>query len=178
MIPASLINQVSPGVRAALEFALSNIGVCEDPPGSNRGPEIDAWCTEFGSPLGSYWCAIAVGKARKAGGLWIPSRDVGSCDEWVYQAQRAGLESATPHPGSVVVYTNGKRIDGGRYAGQGDAVHVGLVLRVAPVVMAIEGNTTLGRYDPNGYVQALKEVDRGRVMCYVAPEAQGSGSIP
>ena len=89
MIPASLIDQLSPLVRCALDFALSNIGVCENPPGSNRGPEIDDWATEFGSPLGSFWCALAVGKARKVGGLWIPSHDVGSCNEWVYQARQA-----------------------------------------------------------------------------------------
>jgi hypothetical protein len=173
MIPASLVNQVSPAVRAALEFALSNIGVCEHPPGSNRGPEIDAWCTEFGSPLGSFWCAIAVGKARKMGGLWVPSHDVGACNEWVYQAQRAGLVTATPEPGGVVVYTNGKQLADGRYAGQGDAVHVGLVLYVEPMLMAIEGNTTLSRFDRDGHVQTLKEVERGRVLCYIRPGEQG-----
>src|ERR1051325_3703632 len=78
-------------VGVALDFALRHIGVCEDPIGSNRGPEIDAWATEFGSPLGSFWCALAVGKARKEGGLWIPEQDVGSCDEWVYAARRGGF---------------------------------------------------------------------------------------
>src|SRR5258708_30246499 len=104
MIPGSLAPQVSPHVRAALDFALTNIGVCEDPPGSNRGPEIDAWASEFGSPLGSFWCALAVGKARKEGGLWIPSHDVGACDEWGYQGKRAGLLSITPVPGAPLLY--------------------------------------------------------------------------
>jgi hypothetical protein len=169
VIPASLVSQVSPAVRAALDFALSNIGVCEHPPGSNRGPEIDAWCTEFGSPLGSFWCAIAVGKTRKMGGLWIPSHDVGACNEWVYQGERAGLVTGTPEAGAAVVYTNGKQLTDGRYAGQRNAEHIGLVLRVEPVLMSIEGNTTLSRYDRNGYVQTLKEVDRDHVLCYVKP---------
>jgi hypothetical protein len=173
MIPASLGTQVSDGVRAALDFALSNIGVCEDPPGSNRGPEIDAWCTEFGSPLGSFWCAIAVGKARKVGGLWIPSHDVGACNEWTYQAQRAGLVTGTPEPGAAVVYTNGKQLTDGWYAGQKNAEHIGIVLRVEPVLMSMEGNTTLSRYDRNGYVQALKEVGRDRVLCYIKPGDRG-----
>ena len=169
MIPASLIDQVSASVRCALDFALSNIGVCENPPGSNRGPEIDAWATEFGSPLGSFWCALAVGKARKVGGLWTPSHDVGSCNEWVYQARQATLLSRTPAPGAAVVYTNWKHLPGGPYAAQFDAVHIGLVLRVEPVLMSIEGNTTLGKYDRNGFVQALKEVDQDRVYTYILP---------
>jgi hypothetical protein len=169
MIPSSLEALVTPKEKAALDFALSNIGVCEDPPGSNRGPEIDAWTTEFGSPLGSFWCAIAVGKARKVGGLWIPDHDVASCDEWVYQAFRKSLVVTEPTPACAVVYTNGKKLTTGRYAGQLDAVHIGLVLRAKPVLQSIEGNTTLGKYDPNGYTQALKEVDRSRVLCYIAP---------
>ena len=154
-------------IQSALDFALLHVGTCEDPIGSNRGREIDAWATEFGSPLGSFWCALAVGKARKEGGLWIPTEDVGSCDEWVYQATRDGLLAAEPAPGSAVVYTNHHHIEGGRYDGQLDAVHIGLVLRTSPALLSIEGNTVLGPFDRNGFVQALKEVDRSRVLGYV-----------
>jgi hypothetical protein len=163
--------ECSTGVRATLDFALGNIGVCENPIGSNRGPEIDAWCRELGSPLGSFWCAIAVAKARRAGGLWVPAHDAGSCDEWVRSARRAGLMAEVPSIGAAVIYTNHRRITDGPYAGQLDAVHLGLVLRVTPRLLAIEGNTTLGKYDRNGYVLALKEVDVGRVLGYVKPGA-------
>ena len=156
-------------VQKALDFALRHVGVCEDPIGSNRGPEIDAWATEFGSPLGSFWCALAVGKARKEGGLWIPSHDVGSCDEWVSQAERNGLLVDDAEPGAAVIYTNRNRIKVGRYAGQLDAVHIGLVLRTRPVLLSIEGNTVIGPFDRNGFVQALKEVDTSRVLGYVGP---------
>ena len=164
---------VSASVQVALDFALRHIGVCEVPPGSNRGPEIDAWATEFGSPLGSFWCALSVGKARKEGGLWIPSCDVGACNEWVLQGTRAGLVTQLPVPGAAVVYTNGQVVSGGRYDGQRDAVHIGLVLRVEPVLLSIEGNTVLGAFDPNGWVQALKEVDTKRVLCFVSPNYLG-----
>ena len=157
------------GPQMALDYALLHIGVCEDPVGSNRGPDIDAWATEFGSPLGSYWCALSVGKARKEGGLWIPSENVGACNEWVLQGTRAGLMTQTPVPGAAVLYTNGQVISGGRYDGQRDAVHIGLVLRVEPVLLSIEGNTVLAAFDRNGWVQTLKEVDTTRVLCYVAP---------
>jgi hypothetical protein len=103
------------------------------------------------------------------GGLWIPSSDVGACNEWVLQGTRAGLVSQKPIPGAAVVYTNGRLIAGGRYDGQRDAVHIGLVLRVEPVLLSIEGNTELGAFDRNGWVQTLKEVDTRRVHCYVAP---------
>jgi hypothetical protein len=169
MMPASLRALVTDDVAKAVDFALLNIGVCEEPPGSNRGPEIDAWCKEFGSPLGSYWCAISVGKARKEGGLWVPDRDVGSCDEWSLQAERTGRLSRIPEIGSAVLYTNGARIVNGRYAGRLDIVHIGLVMRVVPVLQSVEGNTTLGKYDRNGYTQTHKEVDLKRVAGYVLP---------
>jgi hypothetical protein len=156
-------------VAAAIDYALRHVGVCEEPPGSNRGPEIDAWAKEFGSPLGSYWCALSVGKARKVGGLWIPTHDVGACNEWVLQATHAGLVTTEPIPGAAVVYTNGQLVAGGRYDGQRDAVHIGLVLRVEPVLLSIEGNTVLGAFDRNGWVQTLKEVDTRRVLCYLSP---------
>jgi hypothetical protein len=170
VIPASLDGLVGPKVKAALDWSLLNIGVSEDPVGSNRSPEIDAWATEFGSPLGSYWCALFVGKARKQAGLWIPSRAVGSCDEWYLQAEQLGLLSKTPYHGAAVLYTNGKSITEGRYHGRLDAVHIGLVLRIRPVAQSIEGNTTLGKYDRNGYTLTHKEIEAKRVLGYVAPE--------
>lgn len=79
--------------------------------------------------------------------------------------------STVPVVGAAVIYTSGKRLAAGCYAGQLDAVHMGLVLRTAPRTFAIEGNTTLGKYDRNGYVLTLKEVEQGRVLCFVLPEA-------
>lgn len=156
-------------VKATLDYALSKIGVCEDPPGSNRGEDIDAWAKEFGSPVGSYWCALFVGHVRKHGGLWIPDRLVGSCDEWVYQAIRAGKWAKQPVPGAAVIYTNGRKHARGRYAGLLDANHIGLVLRVAPKPLSVEGNTTLDGYSRNGEVVTLKAVALPRVYGYVLP---------
>jgi hypothetical protein len=76
-----------------------------------------------------------------------------------------------PVPGAAVVYTNGQVVTGGRYDGQRDAVHIGLVLKVEPVLLSIEGNTVIGAFDRNGWVQALREVDTRRVLCYVSPTA-------
>jgi hypothetical protein len=49
-------------------------------------------------------------------------------------------------------------------------VHIGIVLRVTPALLSIEGNTTLGKYDKDGFVQALKEVNQACVLGYVRPE--------
>lgn len=175
MIPASMTPTVSDRVHRAIDFALTNIGVCEDPPGSNRDPEIGDLTWELGAPLGSVWSAIAVAKARKEGGLWIPRFMASACNEWVYEASRLGLIIDEPVAGAAVVYTNHTRILDGRYAGQLEAVRIGLVSRVTPVLMAIEGDTTLRRFDRIGYVQTLKEVDRSRVLCFITPECSAQG---
>ena len=36
-----------------------------------------------------------------------------------------------------------------------------------PALLSIEGNTVIGPFDRNGFVQALKEVDRDHVLCYI-----------
>lgn len=169
MIPESQLAHVGERVKLAIDWALLHIGVCEDPVGSNRGLEIDAWAKEFGSPLGSYWCALAVGKARKAGGLWIPTRDVGSCDEWYLQAEQAGKLLKEPCHGAAILYTTGKTLGPGRYAGRKDINHIGLAVRLTPKLFSVEGNTTLTGFDRNGYVMTLKECERARVQAYVAP---------
>lgn len=159
-----------------LDYTASKVGVCEDPPGSNRGADIDAWAKEFGAPLGSYWCALAVAHCRRKFGLWTPARRelTGSCDEWYLAAERAALLVMYPVPGAAVLYTNGRKITTGRYAGRLDIVHIGTVLRATPITMAFEGNTTLGKYDRNGYVLALKEVEKKRVAGYILPDKAAS----
>lgn len=152
-----------------LQASTDLVGVCEDPIGSNRGEDIDAWAQKFGSPLGSYWCALMQGEIADRSDSWRPTTNVGSCDEWYKQGLAAGLVVRAPRPGAVVLYTNGTRLSSGAYTGQLDAVHIGRVLRATPRPFAIEGNTTLGKYDRNGFVCTLKEIAQSRVLCYLAP---------
>src|SRR5689334_17644528 len=109
--------------------------------GTNRGPEIDQWAAEFGTPLGSAWCAIFGGHFRKVFRLWLPTHDVGSCDEWVYQAKRSGKWSTKPVKGAAILYTNHKKLIGGRYVGQWDAVHLAHIID-SPCAHEISGNTS------------------------------------
>lgn len=172
MLPADIAKIVSPQIAGFLDYTATKAGVYEDPPGSNRSPDIDEWAQEFGSPLGSYWCALMVGHTRKKHGLWIPPRRelVASCDEWYLAAERAGLIIPAPVPGAAVLYTNGQVLTSpDRYKGRKDAVHIGTILRVTPALVSWEGNTTLGKYDRNGVTLAMKDVDKPRVLCYIAP---------
>lgn len=145
---------------------LSCVGETEHPAGSNRGPFIDAIAKEFGSPLGSPWCALLQGHVRKKNGFWIPTHDVGATNEWVYQAKQAGKWTETPSTGAVIVYGDGTTVPSGRYAGQPHAVHVGCV--VAPG-KSIEGNTVSDRFDRNGGSCCLKAINTTRVLGYILP---------
>lgn len=147
---------------------IDDVGETESPPASNRSPFIDAISDEFGTPRGSAWCALLQGHCRKKNGLWIPSRDVGSCDEWVKQAKEQGKWTDTPVIGAVVVYTNGQKLTEGRYAGQLDAVHVGAVVSLRRL-KSIEGNTSAGTFDRNGGTCLIKSVATERVYGYILP---------
>jgi hypothetical protein len=73
---------------------------------------------------------------------------------------RAGLTHTTAPPRAAIVYTDARTLHGGRTGGRLDAVHLGLVLRVAPVLLSIDGATTIATYDREGFVQALEPVDQ------------------
>jgi len=44
----------------AVKIALSQIGVMEDPPGSNRGKKVEAYQASVGIDPGTFWCAAFV----------------------------------------------------------------------------------------------------------------------
>lgn len=43
-----------------LKVASTQVGVMEDPPGSNKGPEVDQYLASVGLPPGNFWCAAFV----------------------------------------------------------------------------------------------------------------------
>lgn len=64
---------------AALTWARSMLGVCEQPPGSRRGPEIDDWQRACGL-IGHSWCGAFAAAALRVGGIeppgeivWVPA---------------------------------------------------------------------------------------------------------
>jgi hypothetical protein len=143
---------------AVARRALADVGICEEPPGSNRGPQVDAYVQAVGAPLASFWCAAAVAAWFRDCGAAIPPTSAASCDVWMGWAKLNGLWQSHPSIGAAVVY--GKPTD---------ANHIGVVVRTSPLLLAVEGNTALEAYSRNGVAVDLKLVNPARVLGYVIP---------
>jgi hypothetical protein len=151
----------APGTTPAVALrvakrALLDIGLCEIPPGSNRSPRIDEYVSAVGSPPGSFWCAAAVAAWFREAGAMLPPSSAGSCDVWMGWAKFRGLWRVNPAIGDAVVYGTPT-----------DATHIGVVVRVTPLELAVEGNTALEQYSRNGVAVDLKLVNPARVVGYV-----------
>ncbi len=138
-------------LAAVLEIAASQVGVQEDPPGSNRGPEVDEYlrCTGLNPTLGNFaWCCAFVywcfdQAAARAGHSNPMVRTAGVMNHWRLAGQRgtrritaaeAAAEPALVRPGSIFIISTG--------GGKG---HTGLVERMQNgKLVTIEGNTSDG----------------------------------
>lgn len=136
------------------------VAVVEIPPGSNRSTVIDEYNARAHVPPGSYWCASAVAAWWEDAGLPVPAGRA-SCDAWAGWAKATGRWSDHPALGAAILY-----------GVPGDASHIGLVARVLPVMLVIEGNTTIDPgYSRNGIAVMVKQVDpkSPRILGYVLP---------
>jgi hypothetical protein len=140
-----------PLLARVLEVAASQIGVMEEPPGSNRGPKVDQylsavgldpttgsfpWCAAF-----VYWCFAQAGKALNRENPVICTAQV--LDHWRKAGERGVRRVLQPEavnnpalvkPGQIFVIATG--------AGNG---HTGLVERTSGgKLVTIEGNTNVG----------------------------------
>jgi len=133
-----------------LKVAKTQLGVMEDPPGSNRGPEVDEYIRRVGlNPKGKFaWCVAFVyfcfDEAATALDRDNPMiKTAGVLDHWVQAGQRgipritnarAVANPGLVQPGHIFV------IDFG-----GGTGHTGLVLEVnGGKLVTIEGNTNDG----------------------------------
>ena len=129
----------APGLRALAE-ARRQLGVKEDPPGSNRTP-FGRWFGADGEP----WCAIFLSYCFKVGaGVVLCAGDGGpgcsplgcayvpTLEDWLRATGQWLEPDAVARPGDIVVFN----WDGG------EADHAGLVASVAPggALRTIEGN--------------------------------------
>jgi len=135
--------------KAALEFAASQVGVLEQPLGSNRGPEVDEYVKSVGAPLGGFWCVAftyyCYKKAAERLGVANPHvRTAGVLEHWSKAGQKAGVVRITKAkalanptlitPGSLFIIDTG--------GGHG---HTGMVKKVENGrLVTIEGNTNNG----------------------------------
>jgi hypothetical protein len=134
---------------AALGIAASQVGVMEDPLGSNRGREVDAYLDSVNCPRGSFWCMGFVHwcfmKAAEEKGVANPFPKTAGClDAWnrvgrAQPARRITAQQALANPGLVrpgLVFI----LDFG-----GGAGHTGFVKQsLGGALRTIEGNSNDG----------------------------------
>lgn len=153
---------------AVCERALKDVGILEVPLGSNRGERIDRYAKAAGSPLASWWCAIAAGR-------WLI--DVGSLVPDGYAATNAWLpfirrrdQGAKPEVGDVVIYGT---YDKGPVVSWGYAHHAGVIVRVPTkgqdLTLTIEGNRAFAGSTNNGVAVDLGPMLRTDILGYYSP---------
>lgn len=132
--PGWKMGPLHPDVAPAMDQSLALVGTVEDPPGSNRGPVIDALNKNAGIPIGSPWCA-AFATGMYAYSPKNPfSKGIGSAykiAEWGKKQKCVVEAKGTAMGGDILVILRGD--------GHG---HVGLVAcDLGDRVATIEGNS-------------------------------------
>jgi len=98
----------------ALEYAKTQIGVHEEPPGSNAGPQVDAYLADVGLGPGESWCLSFVhysfDQAAKALKVPNPLLKTGSCSalyEWAAANGKLVSDSGDVQPGDIGLVIGG-----------------------------------------------------------------------
>jgi hypothetical protein len=133
-----------------LQVAETQVGVTEQPPGSNDGPQIAEYRTAIqGAYAGAPWCAYFVSWAAAQAGtpLGDQGQGLGSVAEITDWARSTGRLTSTPAPGELILF---------------GTAHVGIVKSVNAdgSLTTVEGNASNGvreetRWpsEATGYVQ-------------------------
>ena len=130
----------------ATEHAAFYLGEREEPPGSNRGKNIDRWCLWANGVLGEPWCAAFVcGMVREACGLIVPTpgrASVERLEQWAAATGELLTGKTRPRRGDLILYD---------WNADDWYDHIGFVERVLAIrwlggrfvgrVRTIEGNT-------------------------------------
>lgn len=111
-----------------VNVAQSQLGVSEQPPGSNRGPEVDQYLASVGIAFAAAWCAAFVYWCHQQASITGVPKTGGVLDLWNKAASNRVTE---PQPGDVFILDFG--------GGKG---HTGIVESVdGDTLTTIEGNT-------------------------------------
>lgn len=156
-LPAGTDERIAYVVR----YALSRVGVCESPLGSNTGAEVDEWNRLSGAARASFWCASFASSVWRSGRLATAGkgRDP-SCDELMNFAKSSKRWSKTPALGALVFY--GPNAE--------DAQHIAIVVRTSPVLLVVGGNERLGAVSSrNGVAVQLRAEQRPDILGYAHP---------
>jgi CHAP domain-containing protein/putative peptidoglycan binding protein len=155
----------SPLLAKVLEVAASQIGVIEDPPNSNRGPQVDEYLRTVGlDPEGQHysWCAAFVywcfQQAADQLGVNNPLIKTAGClDHWnratcpEITKQAALKDPSLIKPGFIFIIDHG---DGSGHTGLVESSGGGLLT-------TIEGNTNI-QLSSNGY--GVFRLDRRKIV--------------
>jgi len=148
---------------AALKIALGEVGVKEEPAGSNSGPRVSQyeavaginhqpWCACFGT-----WCF-------KQAGVLLSGFNVAYCPSWVASAHadQHGLRvigHSEIEPGDVAIYD---------WNNDGVGDHWGFVISSTPGGhKAVEGNTSVAGSQSNGGEVCIQDRSLSDVECYI-----------
>jgi hypothetical protein len=119
--------------QAIVNLVQQEIGVAEQPPGSNDAPRIAEYRTSTAGAGVGPWCAYFVSWLARGAGVALGDmgQGFGSVDELAAWAQRSGRwmpGTSMPQPGDLIVWDE----------------HIGVVEAVAPdgTVSTIEGNSS------------------------------------
>jgi hypothetical protein len=158
-VSASWLTDATPApVQNLIRWAIDKVGEAERPLNSNRGRLIDTWNSEFGSPLGSFWCGNFVGYGCKYNQIAYPPVP-GAVRNWRVWAIARGIWSTEPVEGGFVIYKHS---------------HIGIIIRVVDKVLSVEGNTSDGGFDRNGNIVDCKGIKPDLVDGYIKPQVRGS----
>jgi hypothetical protein len=159
----------SPLRDAVLKTALGEVGVCEDPPGSNRGRRVEEYLRSVYTGAGNAWCAAFVYWCYEQASAGLNRvnplvRTAGCMQHWLHTkglkttAAEALHDPSLIHSGAVFIISRG--------GGKG---HTGIVTGVfEDCIETIEGNSNADHSAEGGSVcrlrRKLEEVNVGFIL--------------
>jgi hypothetical protein len=133
--------------REALCVAYHEVGVVEEPLGSNGGPRVDVYTDSWRAPWCALFCGWCIREAKQTLGLsatkplaFPPHRALASALKIRAWAEKRGRWERTPRPGDVfvILHPGAAGVDVGRG-------HVGFVVAVeGKQLLTVEGNADNG----------------------------------
>lgn len=146
--------------QKALEIAITQIGVQEQPHGSNKGPEVNEYLKSVDVPQGNSWCMAfiywcfnqAAGKMSVKNSLFKTGSVM---KQWEMRKVTFGVYNF-PQPGDIFIQDHGKGLG-----------HTGIVEAVHDESLdTIEGNTN-DDGSREGYEVCRRKRARGKVVGYL-----------